>query len=985
MGASGLGNLLVKEGFLTEQDRQTIVKTCGQGSWAFAKSILTMGLLDEDELAAFLAERTRYVVAPRDLLDRIDPNITKKIDKRLLSKLEILPIEMDHYRITVAVADPLDKATLRQLEFFTGLEVVPIIAPISQIYEGLMRLNPDFRPSLTALTHFLRNHSGSAWVKQKIVENPDAQHIAPLPPPDRHGAHTPKAPVRTEEEFELEDLPEPTHKHHQLNLDDLEAPSFDSGFRDSDFSDIPIDAGADADLLGEISDTPTATSGGVGFGFDFDEPASAPSTGQSSGADLGLWGDEETSDTPPKDDEGRDELGLWGDEEPATSSPAAKPNQTAADESDDALDVLGSMDSTEESSFSAEEADTDIELEEPNEAEASSSSDFDDEAPALEESVDFTHEPMATEETVDFDSDSTATEETADLDGESSAFEEIADLDGETPQEDSNELEAELSASFPDLESEISLEDEASLSAETESIATQEESAQSSDEAVNEELDLEESFDLETEAQATPDSKDQEADEALNFNASETEDSADLKVSDSSEEFQDLLQTEGVMNEELTSTTEILDSILPEGELPLALEEDLEIDEITSHDREIKDKKTVDTPSEIFDFSFSDDFESNSDGSYQRKTVHQSDPLPMEALGLTADIDSSVPLAELLQDPGQAELSSLEPEPSAQGHVLDTLSDDLAISNSDHDSSILNLVEQHGLKDSFESALDVDLQLDEEQAPATLPLDLNPHEEVLERVDEDSDLQAPKNVGFSPSPSDSSHFGGSDSNLLSILSFNDSTPQNPHLSAQEQKIAEARASEPFVADDDIQLSRKQARSVDDDDVPALVSPNRKGAKALERRLPPPLPVGNMIDRTHQLMSQLSLCFDAGQAQTLLREHLPHLTKEGALITFTPDPQILLVWKDGQPGVQLSAPFLKFIRNLRPQIRQGTWSQIQIPRSAQWIGKSSELNLYALTEESQLYLWLSSPDSEAKEERELMVELIHQVLRKNWSP
>ncbi len=50
MGASGLGSLLVKEGFLTEQDRLTITKTCGQGSWAFAKSILAIGLLDEDDL-----------------------------------------------------------------------------------------------------------------------------------------------------------------------------------------------------------------------------------------------------------------------------------------------------------------------------------------------------------------------------------------------------------------------------------------------------------------------------------------------------------------------------------------------------------------------------------------------------------------------------------------------------------------------------------------------------------------------------------------------------------------------------------------------------------------------------------------------------------------------------------------------------------------------------------------------------------------------
>jgi energy-converting hydrogenase Eha subunit H len=98
MGASGLGTLLVKEGFLTEQDRITITKTCGQGSWAFAKSILTMGLLDEDELAAFFAERTRYMVAPKNFLERLDLRITDQIDRRMVSRLEVLPLEIDHQR-----------------------------------------------------------------------------------------------------------------------------------------------------------------------------------------------------------------------------------------------------------------------------------------------------------------------------------------------------------------------------------------------------------------------------------------------------------------------------------------------------------------------------------------------------------------------------------------------------------------------------------------------------------------------------------------------------------------------------------------------------------------------------------------------------------------------------------------------------------------------------------------------------------------------
>ncbi|MBC7532887.1 MAG: hypothetical protein H7318_15040 [Oligoflexus sp.] len=168
MGASGLGSLLVKEGFLTEQDRLTITKTCGQGSWAFAKSILAIGLLDEDELAAFFAERTRYQIAPKDFLNHLDQSAIHALDRRLVSKLEVIPLKKAPGKITVGVVDPLDRSTLKQLEFFTGLEVDPVVIPLSQLYKGLVRIDPDFRLQATALTHFLQNHAQSAWVRQKL-------------------------------------------------------------------------------------------------------------------------------------------------------------------------------------------------------------------------------------------------------------------------------------------------------------------------------------------------------------------------------------------------------------------------------------------------------------------------------------------------------------------------------------------------------------------------------------------------------------------------------------------------------------------------------------------------------------------------------------------------------------------------------------------------------------------------------------------------
>lgn len=327
MGASGLGALLVKEGFLTEQDRVTITKTCGQGSWAFAKCILSTGLLDEDELSAFFAERTKYVVAPKNLLDRLDPGIVEQVDRRMVSRLEVLPLEVDHHRITVAVADPLDKSTLKQLEFFTGLEVVPVIAPLSQIHEGLSRLNPEFKPRPTALSNFLRNHAGAAWIKQKIVDEGDVD----IPVETRGGALD-RYDEEQVEEVSLDDEIDAMDDSSDLN--DIDASGLDEGVGNSDFDDIDLeDAEGDLELTpGEGDDLDAGSIDDAGLDVDdpFDNFDDTPKNGKS----MSEPSDDDLEGLEAGGDIGDD---LWpdADDAPEKAAPPAKAKAKASDLPDD--------------------------------------------------------------------------------------------------------------------------------------------------------------------------------------------------------------------------------------------------------------------------------------------------------------------------------------------------------------------------------------------------------------------------------------------------------------------------------------------------------------------------------------------------------------------------------------------------------------------------------------------------------------------------
>lgn len=162
MATSGLGNLLVEEGLLTEQDRRTIVETSGPGAAAFAKAILALGLLDADELSAFLAERTPFKVVSKNIHREARSDVLGIVDLPLLAKLEVMPLRLNEGVLTVAMPDPLDRETMRQLEFFTGFKIKPMIATFAQVYDGLRRAMPSFAPKSSPLEQFLTNHVDAA-------------------------------------------------------------------------------------------------------------------------------------------------------------------------------------------------------------------------------------------------------------------------------------------------------------------------------------------------------------------------------------------------------------------------------------------------------------------------------------------------------------------------------------------------------------------------------------------------------------------------------------------------------------------------------------------------------------------------------------------------------------------------------------------------------------------------------------------------------
>ncbi|MCX6119343.1 MAG: hypothetical protein NT027_17525 [Proteobacteria bacterium] len=176
---SKLGQLLVREGRLTESDRKMIRRESGSFRGSYARSILALGVMTDQELATFIASKTAFKKIATNLNAEVDQDVVHLIPGPLLKWLDVLPLKKAHGTLKVAMVDPTDREVITQLEFFSGLKVMPVVAPISLIKKALQ----DFLPSIPnfepgEFEEFIGSHSPKV---AKMISRDSRSHSGDAP------------------------------------------------------------------------------------------------------------------------------------------------------------------------------------------------------------------------------------------------------------------------------------------------------------------------------------------------------------------------------------------------------------------------------------------------------------------------------------------------------------------------------------------------------------------------------------------------------------------------------------------------------------------------------------------------------------------------------------------------------------------------------------------------------------------------------------
>jgi HD-like signal output (HDOD) protein len=136
-----IGELLVDEGLITRKQLAEALKLQGEKGGKLAEILITLHYLDPHALVNFLARQPgvasidlQHYVVPRELIDLIP--------KELALKHEVFPIDRLGRLLTLAMAFPLDRRAIGEIEVATGLRIKALLCSASDIRAAVQRYYP---------------------------------------------------------------------------------------------------------------------------------------------------------------------------------------------------------------------------------------------------------------------------------------------------------------------------------------------------------------------------------------------------------------------------------------------------------------------------------------------------------------------------------------------------------------------------------------------------------------------------------------------------------------------------------------------------------------------------------------------------------------------------------------------------------------------------------------------------------------------------
>jgi type IV pilus assembly protein PilB len=131
-----LGDLLVKEKVITQEQLEQATKLQKESHSRLASALVKLGFLSDEDVTNFLSRQ--YGVPAINLsYFEIDPAVVKLIPYETSKRYQILPLSRVGASLTIAMVDPTNVFAMDDIKFMTGFNIEPVVASESSIIEGI--------------------------------------------------------------------------------------------------------------------------------------------------------------------------------------------------------------------------------------------------------------------------------------------------------------------------------------------------------------------------------------------------------------------------------------------------------------------------------------------------------------------------------------------------------------------------------------------------------------------------------------------------------------------------------------------------------------------------------------------------------------------------------------------------------------------------------------------------------------------------------
>jgi len=126
--AMKLGELLVQEGVITPHQLEEALKYQVIFGGKLGTNLIELDFVREDDIAKTLSRMLRVPLVSGEQLQKISEDVIRLIPRDIAEQYQVVPLQLDHRKLTLVMANPSDLKAIDEIAFRTGFIVRPAVA-----------------------------------------------------------------------------------------------------------------------------------------------------------------------------------------------------------------------------------------------------------------------------------------------------------------------------------------------------------------------------------------------------------------------------------------------------------------------------------------------------------------------------------------------------------------------------------------------------------------------------------------------------------------------------------------------------------------------------------------------------------------------------------------------------------------------------------------------------------------------------------------